>query len=177
VNFADHRMGLYESDSTVYTRFRVLASRDGRAWRTIADLSKERRDRPNAYVELPAPARARWVKYVHGHVGGPHLAVSDLRVFGTADGPPPPTPSGVSARRQADARNATVAWEAVPNAVGYNVLWGIRPDRLYQTYQRFADEGTTLDVRALTVGQAYWFAVEAFDERGVSRLSAPVEVP
>ena len=65
---------------------------------------------------------------------------------------------------------------AVLGAVGYNVLWGIAPDRLYQTYQRFADRGTILELRALTVGQPYWFAVEAFDEHGVSRRSEPVEV-
>jgi hypothetical protein len=43
---------------------------------------------------------------------------------------------------------------------------------LYQTYQRFADQGTTLALRALTVGQSYWAAIETFDENGVSTLSA-----
>jgi hypothetical protein len=61
--------------------------------------------------------------------------------------------------------------------VGYNVLWGIRPDRLHQTYQRFADQGTTLELRALTVGQDYYFAVEAFDQNGVSARSPVVHLP
>jgi xylan 1,4-beta-xylosidase len=60
--------------------------------------------------------------------------------------------------------------------VGYNVLWGIRPDKLYQTYQVFADRGTTLELRALTVGQEYYVAIEAFNENGVSRPSAAVRV-
>ncbi|MFN2564618.1 MAG: fibronectin type III domain-containing protein, partial [Gemmatimonadaceae bacterium] len=59
----------------------------------------------------------------------------------------------------------------------YNVLWGIKPDKLYQTYQVFADRGTTLELRALTVGQDYYVAIEAFDESGVSRPSRPVHVP
>jgi len=42
---------------------------------------------------------------------------------------------------------------------------------LYQTHQRFADQGTMLELRALTVGQAYWVAIESFDENGVSTLS------
>ena len=63
----------------------------------------------------------------------------------------------------------------MPGAVGYNVRWGIAPTKLRQTYQVWADRPTTLEVRALTVGQRYWFAVEAFDESGVSALSAPVE--
>jgi len=54
--------------------------------------------------------------------------------------------------------------------------WGIAPTKLYQTYQRFADQGTTLEIRALTVGQRYWVAIESFDESGVSALSAPVPI-
>lgn len=67
----------------------------------------------------------------------------------------------------------------MPGAVGYNVRWGIRPDRLALTYQVFADrvargDAATLPLRALTTGQRYYVAVEAFDERGVSRLSRVV---
>jgi hypothetical protein len=61
----------------------------------------------------------------------------------------------------------------VRGAVGYNVLWGISPKKLYQTYQVFADRPQPLEIRALTVGQDYWFAIEAFDENGVSRVSDP----
>src|SRR5262249_22078896 len=153
----------------------LLASDDGRAWATVADLSNEQRDRPNAYVEMPAPVRARFVKYEHIHVGAANLAISDIRVFGQkwGGGPPPATPSRLSAQRQADQRNAVVSWQPVAGAVGYNVRWGIAPAKLYETYQRFADQGTTLELRALTVGQAYWVAIESFDENGVSKLSPP----
>ena len=174
VNYADHRSDRYASDSTVNTQFRVSASRDGRRWRAIADHTRERRDRPNAYVELPAPVRARWVRWEHVHVGAPNLAVSDIRVFGTAGGTDPAMPADVSVRRDADARNAFVKWAAVPGAVGYNVRWGIAPTKLYQTYQVWADRGHDVEIRALDVGQAYWFAVEAFDESGVSPLAPPV---
>ena len=62
----------------------------------------------------------------------------------------------------------------MPGVVGYNLRWGISPSKMYQTYQRFADEGTTLELRALTIGQPYWVAIESFDANGVSTLSAPV---
>jgi hypothetical protein len=71
-------------------------------------------------------------------------------------------------RRDSDRRNAFISWESVPGTVGYNVLWGIRPDKLYQCYQLFADQGSKLELRALTVGQEYYIAVEAFNESGVS---------
>ncbi|HEX9161118.1 MAG TPA: hypothetical protein VF980_05355 [Thermoanaerobaculia bacterium] len=57
------------------------------------------------------------------------------------------------------------------------MLWGIGKEKLYQTYQRFADQGNTLELRALNVGQDYWFAIEAFNENGVSKPSAPVHLP
>ena len=176
VNYADYKSGVYGTDSTVVTRFRLGVSDDGQRWRTVADLSRERRDRPNAYVELSSPARARFVRYEHIHVGAANLAISDIRVFGNGSGPRPATPASLKARRDTDERNAMISWEPVPGAVGYNVRWGIAPTKLYQTYQRFADEGSTLELRALNVGQAYWVAIESFDENGVSALGAPIPI-
>jgi hypothetical protein len=120
--------------------------------------------------------RARFVRYVHLHVGAANLAISDIRVFGNADGPAPAVPSSVSATRHADQRDATIRWARVPGALGYNIRFGIRPDRLTLTHQLWADElgdGAALskELRSLNVGVPYWVAVEAFNESGVSRLS------
>jgi hypothetical protein len=174
VNFTDYKSNLYGIDSVYPARFRVTGSRDGTTWTTLADLSKETRDRPNAYVELPAAKRVRYVRYVHGRVGAPNLAISDLRVFGNGHGSAPQPPTGVTARRDADERNAFVSWAPVAGAVGYNVRWGIAADKIRQTYQVWADAPTELEVRALNVGVEYWFGVEAFDENGVSPMTTPV---
>ena len=177
VNYADYKSGVYGTDSTVYTTFRLSSSVDGSTWKTIYDASAlPRRDRPNAYVELASPTRARFVRYEHEHVGAANLAISDIRVFGNGSGPSPATPAGLTATSDRDQRNATISWQPVPNVVGYNVRWGIAPTKLYETYQRFADQGTKLDLRALTVGQSYWVAIESFDENGVSHLSAPIPI-
>ena len=178
VDYADYKSGLYGTDSNAVTRFRLLASDDGQKWAAVADLSAEQRDRPNAYLEMTSPVRARFVKYEHIHVGAANLAISDIRVFGRrwGGGPRPKTPQRLSAQRQADQRNAVISWHAVPGVVGYNVRWGVALTKLYETYQRFADERTTLDLRALTVGQGYWVAIESFDENGVSALSAAVPI-
>lgn len=176
VNFADYKSNRYADAPDIYTEFELQSSLDGERWSPLAKTEAPRRDRPNAYLELPAPVQARYVRYVHGHVGAANLAISDIRVFGSAGGKPPATPAGVTARRDTDQRNAHVAWKPVKGAVGYNVLWGIRPDRLTLTYQRWADQGAALELRALNVGQGYWVAVEAFDENGVSRRSKPVRI-
>jgi hypothetical protein len=176
VNFTDYRSGLFGSGTNVYTQFRLHHSLDGKAWHVMTELARERRDRPNAYIELSTPIQARYVQYEHVHVGSPNLAVSDIRVFGHGDGDLPPTPARLQVRRDADRRNAFVSWEEVPGAVGYNILWGIQPEKLYQTYQVFADHGTKLEIRALTVGQKYSFAIESFNERGVSKRSETLRI-
>jgi xylan 1,4-beta-xylosidase len=176
VNFTDYKSGLFESGSNVYTQFRLHASVDGKAWSAIADLTGEKRDRPNAYLELPQSVKARFIRYEHAHVGSPNLAISDIRVFGKADGAPPETPAKLQVRRDADQRNAFVTWQDVPGAVGYNILWGIAPDKLYSVYQVWGDQRLQLEIRALTVNQKYSFAIEAFNESGVSTMSDAVNV-
>jgi hypothetical protein len=176
VNFADYLSGRFRDAPDIYTEFTLESSLDGKRWQPLAATGPERRDRPNAYFQLPAPVRARYVRYVHGHVGAAHLAISDLRVFGDAGGAAPRTPADVAAVRP-EPRMMTVSWRRVPGAVGYNVRWGTRPDRLTLCYQVFAGRGTRLDVRALNAGVDYFVAVEAFDENGVSALSRAVPVP
>ena len=77
--------------------------------------------------------------------------------------------------------------ETVPGTLGYNVRWGIRPDRLTLTYQLFAEDddkevggrqhGNWLDLRALNIGVGYYVAVERFNESGVSKLSKIIKLP
>jgi xylan 1,4-beta-xylosidase len=180
VNFADYLSGRYGDAPDIYTAFTLESSLDGKRWQTLATTGPERRDRPNAYFQLPSPVRARYVRYVHGHVGAAHLAISDLRVFGDAGGSAPGTPGGVKAVRS-EPRMMTVSWRRVPGVLGYNVRWGVKPDRLNLCYQVFADalekSGTRHDVRALNANVGYHVAVEAFNENGVSTPGKPVFVP
>ncbi len=55
---------------------------DGLHWELLADLTGEKRDRPNAYIELPKPVKTRYIKYEHVYVAAHNLAISDIRVFG-----------------------------------------------------------------------------------------------
>ena len=181
VDFADYQSGRFADVPDIYTEFTLEASPDGRHWQDVARTEPPRRDRPNAYFELEKPVRARFIRYVHGHVGAANLAISDIRVFGNADGAAPAAPSNLSAARHSDQRDATIRWTRVPGAVGYNIRFGLRPDRLTLTHQLWADElgsGATLtkELRSLNVGVPYWVAIEGFNESGVSKLSRVVRV-
>src|SRR5438093_11952396 len=50
VNYADYQSARYGTDSSVYTRLRLQASVDGHQLGSVADLSAETRDRPDAYI-------------------------------------------------------------------------------------------------------------------------------
>src|SRR5258708_4806994 len=184
VNFADYLSGRFADAPDIFTEFTLEASLDGQHWQNIAKTEPPRRDRPNAYFELDQPTRARFIRYVHGHIGAANLAISDVRVFGKGDGPVPAVPTDLVASRQSDQRDAAIRWAAVPGAIGYNVRFGIRPDRLTLTHQLWADElgnsrMLTKDLRSLNVGVPYYVALEAFNEAGASTLSriVPIRYP
>ena len=91
--------------------------------------------------------------------------------------PSDPLPGAVQAvHRDNDPRNAMVSWRKVPGVVGYNILWGIDQKKLYETYQIFADQESKKEIRALTAGQDYYFTIEAFNEKGVSKQSKVIHI-
>ncbi|MBA3647792.1 MAG: family 43 glycosylhydrolase [Chitinophagales bacterium] len=175
INYTDYKSNIFDSnDSGVYTQFKMYASLDEKQWYKIADLTNEKQDRSNAYIELPKPVKARYIRYEHVHIGAQNLAISDIRIFGNGYGKIPVTPKRLTVVRDKDTRNAFITWSKVDDVVGYNILWGIAKDKLYETYQLFSDHPGSLELRALNVGQDYFFSIEAFNEKGVSRHSEVV---
>ncbi|MFA6977942.1 MAG: family 43 glycosylhydrolase [Ignavibacteriaceae bacterium] len=176
IHFADYKSDIFDNDpSRIYTQYKFYSSIDGKDWKLIVDLSKVKQDRPNGYFELPKPVTARFIKYENVYMPTPNLAVSDIRIFGKGIGEAPQTPTNLNVKRDNDERNAFISWNKVEGAVGYNILWGIGKDKLYQTYQVWADDETKLELRALNVRQDYYFAIEAFNEVGVSKVSEVVK--
>jgi len=175
IHFADYKSDIYDNDpAKVYTQYKFYSSLDGKTWQIIVDLSKDKQDRPNGYFELSDPVNARYIKYENIYAPTPNLAVSDIRIFGNSFGKAPQSPNGLTVVRDKDTRNAFISWDKVKDAIGYNILWGIGKDKLYQTYQVWAEGESKLELRALTVDQDYFFAIEAFNEAGVSKISEVV---
>ena len=75
----------------------------------------------------------------------------------------------VSVDKGTSSRDVAISWKPVPGAQGYNVLWGIAPDKLYSSWMVY-DENE-LFMRSLTTTQDYYFCVEAFNENGVAERS------
>nr|WKN38452.1 family 43 glycosylhydrolase [Tunicatimonas sp. TK19036] len=169
VNYHDYQSDIYGRQEGIYHQYIIEGSDDGQAWSTILDKSKNQADVPNDYVELAQPAQARYVRFRSLHVPTPHLAISGLRIFGNGSGKKPAKVKQLEVAREEDRRNVKITWKAQPNCQGYNVRWGIAPDKLYSAWLVYGENA--LDLRSLNVGQEYYFSVEAFNENGVGSPS------
>ncbi len=168
LNFFDYEeTGFWGRMPNLRQRYLVEASVDGARWRVLVDYRNSFRDAPHNYIELDQPIEARYIRYRHHYVPGKNLAMGDIRVFGLGGGKKPATVKGFTVVREADERNARISWKSVKGAQGYNVLWGVAPDKLYSSWMVYGDN--SLDLRALTVGQKYYFAIESFNENGISQ--------
>ena len=173
INYADYKSDLYGRPPGLYEQYVVESSLDGKKWTVLQDRSQSKLDTPNDYVELPKAVEGRYVRFRSLHVPTPHLAISDFRIFGNVAGSSPAAVSGVTILRDSDRRNALVKWDAQPGAQGYNVRWGIAPDKLYSSWMVYGQN--SVSIRSLNVDQKYYFAVEAFDVHGVGAPSKVIE--
>lgn len=174
INYHDYKADIYGRQEGLYHQYVVESSVDGRTWTVMKDKTREKTDTPHDYVELAAPVAARFVRFRHVHVPTPQLAVSGFRIFGNGPGAAPPPVTDLTVAREQDRRNAMLTWRAQPGRQGYNVRWGIARDKLYSSWLVYDDN--FLALRSLNVDQEYYFAVEAFDENGVSPQSAVVHI-
>jgi hypothetical protein len=174
VNYHDYKSNLYGRIPGLYHRYVVEGSADGKNWSTLVDRKNSFKDVPNDYVELGSPRTVRYIRYKNVHVPTPNLAISGLRVFGVGRGKAPAAVGNFTVQRRADRRDALVTWDRQNDCQGYNLLWGIAPDKLYSSWLVY-DENR-LELKCLTVDQTYYFAVEAFNENGVSERTKPVRV-
>jgi hypothetical protein len=117
----------------------------------------------------------RYVRFKSLHVPTPYLALSEFRVFGNVSGVPPSVVTGVTVARNDDRRNALVTWGMQPASQGYNVRWGIAPDKLYSSWMVYGRN--SVSIRSLNTDQKYYFSVEAFDVHGIGPHSGIIEAP
>ncbi len=174
VNYHDYKSDLYGKIAGLHHQYSIEGSMDGKNWITLVDRKNNYRDVPNDYVELSVPLTVRYIRYNNIHVPTPYLSISGLRVFGIGRGKAPSMVKNFSVKRKIDRRDATINWDKQPNAQGYNVLWGIAPDKLYNSWMVY--EKKFLDLRSLATDQVYYMSIEAFNENGVSEITKTIKV-
>lgn len=173
INHYDHKTTQHDRANDLYHRYRVYSSLNGSDWTLVIDKSDNDKDVPHDYVELATPLEARYIKVENLHMPSGHFAVSGLRVFGSDGGNVPAAPKKLKVdRSKADSRNAMISWQPVEGAYGYNVYYGIAPDKLYNAITVLGENA--YDMRGLDTATDYYFAVEALGEGGRSELSKTI---
>ena len=155
------------------TEYLLEASVDGSQWTTLWDGRGTGVDAPHKLVTISQGIVARFVR-VTGHSLPFHapFALSGLRVFGHGAGlkPSAATPTA----RRVDPLSALVSWRPIDGADGYNVRYGRDPEKLYHSWLVY--DQTELTLSSLNAGEAYWVAVDAFNENGIT-TGATASIP
>lgn len=178
VNFADDAMEMecpgrirpgsqprYIEERDLVTRWLLEGSEDGNAWSVIEDKRQALTDLSHDLVILEEGIRVRYLRLSGMEVPyGQNPCVSGLRVFGLGQGEKPQVPSFEAVR--AGDLDMKVRVEAGPDALGYNILFGSSPEKLYHSYMVF--EAGEKRVGALIAGREYFVRVDAFNENGIT---------
>jgi hypothetical protein len=174
VNYHDYKSDMYGRLPNLYHHYYIQGSADGKNWITMVDRRNSFKDVPNDYVELAAPQTVRYIRYQNVHVPTPYLSISGVRVFGVGQGKAPQAVKGFAVNRKADRRDAMITWSKQAGVQGYNILWGIAEDKLYNSWMVY--NKNELLLKSLSFDQQYYFSIEAFNENGVSPGTKVIKV-
>lgn len=174
LNYYDYKSVQHNRANDLYYQYRIFSSNNGTDWELAIDKSDNDKDVPHDYVELREALNARYLRLENIHVPSGHFCLSEFRVFGTAGGEQPAAVKEFSVvRDKRDERNALISWSAAQDAYGYNIYYGIAPDKLYNCIT--VNGANQYDFRGLDLGTTYYFTIEALNESGRSALSKVVE--
>ena len=170
VNYYDHNAFQHNRAMDIYHQYRIYHSKDGVHWELAIDKSDNDTDVPHDYIELLTPLYTRFLKIENVHMAAGAFAISDFRVFGSAGEKAPSGVTGFAVNRsKEDPRNGLISWNKVANCYGYNIYFGVEPNKLYNCITVYDD--STYNFRGMDVGTTYYFSIEALNESGRSPKS------
>lgn len=169
LNFYDHHTVQHNRANDVYYQYRIWASDDNEHWTLAVDKSDNDKDAPHDYIELDSTLQARYLRIENLHMPSDgYFCLSDIRVFGHAEGNKPDMVKGFKATRdfKKDARNIMLTWKKANNAYGYLIRYGTATNKLYNSILVYGD--TQYDMRGLDKDTRYYFSIQAIGETGCS---------
>ncbi len=156
-----------DSGKQLRTRYMIEGSVDGSDWFVLFDGSKLNSDRSHPYIILEGDREVRYIKVTALELPyNSRFAMSGLRVFGLDNGPKPAPVTKANATKT-DAMTCQLQWPAAKGAMGYNIRYGIAPDKLYSSYLVY--EKPEVLLTSLNAGQKYWYAIDSFNESGITK--------
>jgi hypothetical protein len=148
----------------VYYQYKVEASIDGVAWKVIVDRSKNAADLPHDCFELQAPVDALLVRITNVNCPDPIV----FSLFGSQKKDPPEAPTQFTVTRHPDVRTVKLTWKPAPDAIGYNIRYGVAKDKEYLNYQIYGRSQNALEIRLLNKNLKYSFSIDVFNEGGIT---------
>jgi hypothetical protein len=175
INFAENETKVLGRNQDIYFQYLVEYSEDSITWKTMIDKTQNTVDAPNDYIELQTPVKARFIKLTNYRVPDGTFALAGLRIFGNGGGKAPAAVDNFNLSRLAEDKCVVkLNWPVQPNAFGYNIRFGTQKDKLYQNYQVFGVDSLT--IRSLNSLQKYYFAIDAFNENGITKGKKIIEI-
>lgn len=145
------------------TRWKLEGSADGTNYSVIEDKSEADTDLSHDLVVRETGEKLRYLRLTIMEVPyGQKPCVSGLRAFGIGNGEKPDVPAFQAVRDGDLDMDVEMSGK---NAMGYNILWGHRPDKLYHSCMVFDAKKR---IGALVKGQNYFVRVDAFNENGIT---------
>lgn len=173
INYADQDAAFLGKSQHVFHRYNLFESSDGIKWNLLVDKSKNNKDVPHDYVELPGPVKTRFIKLVNLQMPTGKFAISGLRVFGRGNGEPPqPVKELMVLRTLRDKRSAWIKWSPVDDAYAYNLYIGTEPGKFYNCIMICSANEYWL--KTMDKDKTYYFTIEAINENGISSRSQVV---
>ncbi len=166
VNFADKDFTLTPQNSYVSYAYRIDRSEDGQTWQTLVDRSENQEDMPHELIVLDTAVHTRYLRITNLRGLDGKFSISGFRVFGNGLGDKADRVDKLTAIRDPeDGRHIRLNWEAVPDATGYILRWGITPDRMNSAMMVYENG---YESRIFNRDSEYYFSVDTFNENGVT---------
>ena len=166
--------GRYIDDEKFPLRWYLEYSEDGAAWEMWEDRRLAEDDRAHPLLVNEEGISLRYLRLTVTEMPyGQNACVSGIRVFGVSDCPAPEPASNVRLSLEEDGEGFFAEWQG--SAMGYNVLWGHTPEKLYHCYQVLGS--SKVNVRALVKGRPCYVRIDAFGEGGVTEGETLCLVP
>lgn len=166
INFAENDTKLHDRGLNIYHQYLLEYSSDGTNWTILIDKTSSKEDAPHDYIQLEKPVLTRYLKLTNYYVPDGTFALADFRVFGNGQGQKPKQyPTLEISRLTNDKCVVNLKWNTILNTIGYNIRYGIHPEKLYHNYQVLDTNSVT--IRTLNKFQKYYFTIDSFNETGI----------
>ena len=178
VNFADDKIDVscpgvirpgsqarYIDEAEYATQWKLEASADFDTWFVVEDKSAAETDLSHDLLVREEGFKARYLRLSDMAVPyEQNPCVSGLRVFGLGNGEKPAAPVFTASRL--NDLDMVVQIKEQTDALGYNILFGNTPEKLYHSSMVFT--AGSHRVGALIKDRDYFVRVDAFNENGIT---------